>query len=117
MPPKSKKGDKEEQSAMPRIAVVNSDRCKPKKCSLECKRCCPIVLQGKLCIEVTNSSPVSIISEELCIGCGLCVKKCPYQAIDIINLPSNLDRQTTHRYGPNSFKLHRLPLPRPGQVL
>lgn len=117
MPPKSKKGDKEEQSAMTRIAVVNSDRCKPKKCSLECKRCCPIVLQGKLCIEVTNSSPVSIISEELCIGCGLCVKKCPYQAIDIINLPSNLDRQTTHRYGPNSFKLHRLPLPRPGQVL
>lgn len=23
----------------------------------------------------------------------------------------------THRYGPNSFKLHRLPMPRPGQVL
>jgi ATP-binding cassette subfamily E protein 1 len=117
MPPKSKKGDKEEQSAMTRIAVVNADRCKPKKCSLECKKCCPIVLQGKLCVEVTNTSPVSIISEELCIGCGLCVKRCPYQAIDIINLPSNLDRQTTHRYGPNSFKLHRLPLPRPGQVL
>lgn len=25
--------------------------------------------------------------------------------------------QTTHRYGPNTFKLHRLPMPRPGQVL
>lgn len=24
---------------------------------------------------------------------------------------------TTHRYGANSFKLHRLPTPRPGQVL
>ena len=23
----------------------------------------------------------------------------------------------THRYGPNSFKLHRLPMPRPGEVL
>lgn len=35
----------------------------------------------------------------------------------IINLPKDLEKQTTHRYGPNSFKLHRLPTPRPGQVL
>lgn len=51
------------------------------------------------------------------IGCGICVKKCPYEALQIINLPKNLNRDTTHRYGPNSFKLHRLPMPRPGQVL
>lgn len=42
----------------------------------------------------------------------------PYrEAIQIINLPKNLEKETTHRYGPNSFKLHRLPMPRPGQVL
>jgi len=35
----------------------------------------------------------------------------------IINLPKDLEKETTHRYGPNSFKLHRLPTPRPGQVL
>jgi ATP-binding cassette subfamily E protein 1 len=45
------------------------------------------------------------------------VKKCPFDAINIINLPKDLERNTTHRYGPNSFKLHRLPMPRPGQVL
>lgn len=45
------------------------------------------------------------------------MKKCPFEAINIINLPKNLETSTTHRYGPNSFKLHRLPLPRPGQVL
>jgi len=28
-----------------------------------------------------------------------------------------LEKETTHRYGPNSFKLHRLPIPRQGQVL
>ena len=72
---------------------------------------------GKLCIEVTPESKISHISEELCIGCGICVKKCPFDAIAIINLPSNLDKDTTHRYGPNAFKLHRLPTPRPGQVL
>ena len=35
----------------------------------------------------------------------------------IINLPKDLEKETTHRYGPNAFKLHRLPTPRPGQVL
>ena len=72
---------------------------------------------GKLCIEVSASSKLAWISEELCIGCGICVKKCPFDAIMIINLPKNLERECTHRYGPNSFKLHRLPVPRPGQVL
>lgn len=45
------------------------------------------------------------------------MKKCPFEAINIINLPKNLESNTTHRYGPNSFKLHRLPTPRAGQVL
>lgn len=36
-----------------------------------------------------------------------CMQKCPFDAIMIINLPKNLERETTHRYGPNSFKLHR----------
>lgn len=40
-----------------------------------------------------------------------------YLAINIINLPTNLEKQVTHRYSANSFKLHRLPTPRPGQVL
>lgn len=60
---------------------------------------------------------MALISEPLCIGCNICVKKCPFGAIQIINLPANLTKETTHRYGENSFKLHRLPMPRPGQVL
>ncbi|KAL6543429.1 ABC transporter E member 2 [Orobanche hederae] len=72
---------------------------------------------SKLCIEVTPAAKIAYILEELCIGCGICVKKCPFDAIQIINLPKDLDKDTTHRYGPNTFKLHRLPVPRPGQVL
>ena len=72
---------------------------------------------GTLCVEVKSTSKISVISEELCIGCGICVKKCPYKAIDIINLPKSLENETTHRFGRNSFKLHRLPTPRPNQVL
>lgn len=43
-------------------------------------------------------------------------QKCPYEAIKIINLPSNLAKDTTHRFSKNSFKLHRLPTPRTGEV-
>jgi ATP-binding cassette subfamily E protein 1 len=43
--------------------------------------------------------------------------RCPFEAITIINLPTNLEAQVTHRYTANAFKLHRLPTPRPGQVL
>ncbi|KAH8618418.1 putative Fer4 like domain [Trypanosoma vivax] len=113
----SKNRSNEEHSKSTRIAIVNSDKCKPSKCSLECSKCCPVNRQGKLCIEVSSKDTISKISDELCIGCALCVKKCPYGAIKIINLPTNLDKETVHRYGMNSFKLHRLPLPRPGQVL
>lgn len=101
-----------------RIAIVNGEKCKPKRCSLECKKSCPVVRMGKIgCVEVTSKSKIALISEILCVGCGICVKKCPFDAIQIINLPKELDKETVHRYGPNAFKLHRLPVPRPGQVL
>lgn len=116
MPPKKK--DKETgEETLTRIAIVSGDKCKPKKCRQECKKSCPVVKIGKLCIEVAPNSKIAWISEDMCIGCGICVKKCPFEAIMIINLPKDLEKETTHRYGPNAFKLHRLPMPRPGQVL
>mmetsp|Transcript_28728 Transcript_28728/g.80881 ORF Transcript_28728/g.80881 Transcript_28728/m.80881 type:complete len:618 (-) Transcript_28728:318-2171(-) len=117
MAPKNKKKDDDPTQQLTRIAIVSADRCKPKKCKQECKKSCPVVKIGKFCIEVGPRDPVAWISEELCIGCGICVRKCPFEAIMIINLPKNLEKDTTHRYGPNSFKLHRLPVPRAGQVL
>uniref|UniRef100_A0A8C2P744 ATP-binding cassette sub-family E member 1 n=1 Tax=Capra hircus TaxID=9925 RepID=A0A8C2P744_CAPHI len=90
-----------------RIAIVNHDKCKPKKCRQECKKSCPVVRMGKLCIEVTAQSKIAWISETLCIGCGICIKKCPFGALSIVNLPSNLEKETTHRYCANAFKLHR----------
>jgi ATP-binding cassette subfamily E protein 1 len=59
----------------------------------------------------------AIISETLCSGCGICVKKCPFKAISIVNLPDELEKDCSHRFSENSFKLYRLPMPSPGTVL
>jgi len=58
-----------------------------------------------------------LISEMLCSGCGICVKKCPFKAISIVNLPDELEKDCSYRFGSNAFKLFRLPLPSPGMVL
>ncbi|VDN39847.1 unnamed protein product [Dibothriocephalus latus] len=99
------------QNTLTRIAIVNQDKCKPKKCRQQCQKSC------SACIEVTPSDKIAFISVEFYIGCGICLRKCPFQAINIINLPGNWETQVTHHCGSNSFKLHRLPIPRPGQVL
>ncbi|KXA91619.1 ATPase [candidate division MSBL1 archaeon SCGC-AAA259A05] len=100
---------------MPRIAVVNRNKCQPKKCSTECKNFCPGVRIGDETITLDDEGK-PIISEELCTGCGICVHKCPFNAIHIINLPEELENQCVHRYGPNGFALYGLPIPREGKV-
>eukprot|EP00767_Chilomastix_cuspidata_P000483 gnl/Chilomastix_cuspidata/112.p1 GENE.gnl/Chilomastix_cuspidata/112~~gnl/Chilomastix_cuspidata/112.p1 ORF type:complete len:635 (+),score=349.09 gnl/Chilomastix_cuspidata/112:120-2024(+) len=116
MPPR-RQATKEEKRSLTRIAIINEDRCNPNRCQLDCKRGCPVNTTGKRCISVTAKSKKASISEILCMGCGICPRRCPFKAISIINIPTSLSKDVTHRYGPNTFKLHRLPLPRPGTVL
>lgn len=70
----SRNRERDETDKQTRIAIVNSDKCKPKRCRQECKKSCPVVRMGKLCIEVAMDSKIASLSEELCIGCGICVK-------------------------------------------
>ena len=97
-----------------RIAVVHRDRCHPVKCGTECILYCPRVRTGDETI-VIGEDGKAVISEELCVGCGICVKKCPFEALDIVTLPEELDNPT-HRYGANGFALYGLPIPVEGKV-
>ena len=100
-----------------RLAVIDRELCKPKYCNKECIRFCPLVRSNVNAIFYSEENDIPIISEKLCTGCGICVKKCPFKAISIVNLPEELDKRSIHRYGINGFKLFGLPIPRIGQVV
>jgi ATP-binding cassette subfamily E protein 1 len=99
-----------------RIAVVFKDQCQPKKCNLECISFCPVNKTGKDCI-VLGENGKARIGEALCTGCGICIKKCPFKAITIVNLPEELVKEKVHQYDVNGFRLYRLPIPRFGSVV
>ncbi len=99
-----------------RIAVIKKDKCiAPENCNYLCVNACPINRTGKECITLGEDGKPKI-AEDLCIGCDICVKKCPGEAISIVNLPEELDTQAIHRYSENGFKLFRTIIPREGVV-
>jgi len=101
---------------MARIAIVEKDKCNPIKCgNFLCMRACPVNRMDEECI-IREDGKI-VINEELCTGCGICVHKCPFNAISIINLPEALTQDPIHQYGQNGFRLYSLPTPIFGKVV
>jgi len=105
-----------------RIAVIDYELCDPEKCGFSCKRFCPVNRKGDECITIRErivkdkKKEFPIINEGLCIGCGICVKKCPKNAISVVNTPEKLEETPIHRFGENGFILFGLPIPIKGVV-
>ena len=100
-----------------RVAVLDQDLCQPQKCGLECIKYCPVNKSGAECVTINEESKKAQIDEDICNGCGICVKVCPFDAITIVNLASELAEDKIHQYGTNSFRLYKLPTPRKGEVV
>ena len=99
-----------------RIVVLDTDKCKPKRCVKECRGSCPVVRSGTEMFEFETPVSQPIIHEQFCTGCGICPKICRFHALTIINTPERLDKDLTHRFGRNGFTLFRLPVIKPRKV-
>lgn len=99
-----------------RLAIVDKEKCKPTVCNHDCAKCCPVNKKGEECVVVEEGSKAKI-DEKLCVGCGICPKRCPFEAIKIINLPTVKEEEVVHRFGKNGFALYGLPLPKENSVV
>ena len=100
---------------MTRIAIIDKELCNFKKCQYPCMKACPKNRSGEKCISV-GAEGFPAVEEGICMGCGLCVKKCDFKALEIINLPEALSENPIVQFGKNSFRLYRLPTPVKGVV-
>ncbi len=99
-----------------RVAVLDQELCQPRKCGLECIIYCPVNKTGGECIIQRPDDGKAVISEDLCTGCTICIKKCPFDAIVIVNLAQEIGVDKIHQYGINSFRLYKIPIPKEGTV-
>ena len=99
------------------IAVVEKSKCYPDKCQHECIKYDPLNKSGGEGFHIGPSGKSEISEEVVMEMHKISAKKCPFQAIHIINLPEKLKEEPIHKYGKNSFELFSLPIIKPNTIV
>jgi ATP-binding cassette subfamily E protein 1 len=101
-----------------RVAVIKETECEaPDNCNYICAEVCPRVRQGAKETVYARENGKAAITESLCISCGICVKRCPFDAIRIINLPDEMAKDITFQYGINTFRTFNIATPIENKVV
>jgi len=101
-----------------RIMIVKKERCNPEGCGgYLCMRVSPSNRAGKECIVKSDDGKVEVNEEVLTDADFIAAKKCPFDALLLVNLPEELNKEPIHRYGNNKFCLYNLPIPHFGKVV
>ncbi len=72
---------------------------------------------GKDAIIKSSDGKVAVNEEVITDGDRIAANKCPFHALEMVNLPAELDKEPIHRYGKNGFALYNLPTPMFGKVV
>jgi len=72
---------------------------------------------GKECIVKSQDGKVEVNEDVLTDADLIAANKCPFDALILVNLPAELDKDPIHRYGNNKFSLYNLPVPQFGKVV
>ena len=101
-----------------RVAVIKEEECEaPDNCNYICADVCPRVRQGAKETVYARENGKAAITESLCISCGICVKRCPFDAIRIINLPDEMAKELTFQYDVNTFRTFNIATPIENKVV
>jgi ATP-binding cassette subfamily E protein 1 len=101
------------------IAVVDDEKCNPDKCEHECVNFDPLNRSptGADGFHIDDETGKARISESVVMeGHRICATKCPFDAIQIVNLEKETGEKL-HQYGENAFRLYGLPAPKEGRVV
>jgi ATP-binding cassette subfamily E protein 1 len=101
------------------IAVVDDEKCNPDKCEHECVSFDPLNRSptGADGFHIDDETGKARISEAVVMeGHRVCATKCPFDAIQIVNLEKETGEKL-HQYGENAFRLYGLPAPKEGKVV
>ncbi len=100
-----------------RMMIVKKERCNPQGCGgYLCVRVSPSNRAGKDAIVKSDDGKVEVNEDQITQADFIAAKKCPFDALKLVNLPQELEREPLHRFDKNSFALYNLPVPKFGKV-
>lgn len=103
---------------MLRIVVIDYDKCNLDKCGyFFCERVCFVNRMGGEVIIIDEENYCLIIQEVSCMGCGICVYKCLFNVIMIVNFLEEFEEGCVYCYGINVFVFYCLLVVKEGMVV